>query len=145
MVAIYLIYLALHQRQVNLESCNMHLFYLYFFQSSVKMAQYVELNNTDSITNSPGSSQCSASTSWKQFWIERTNLQWPANCQVKGCATSPVHGAHIRINGQTTMYIIPMCAKCNSSSNKNLMNPNQGTRAAIVYPEDTEGPMSACT
>ena len=103
----------------------MHLFYLYFFQSSVKMAKYVELNNTDSITNSPGSSQCSASTSWKQFWIERTKLQWPANCQVKGCATPPEHGAHIRIKRRKKMYIIPMCAKCNSSSNKKLIIPTK--------------------
>ena len=49
------------------------------------------------------------------------------------------------ISGQTTMYIIPMCAKCNSSSNKNLMNPNQGTRAAIVYPQDIKGPPNVCT
>ena len=140
MVAIYLIYLALHQRQVNLESCNMHLFYLYFFQSSVKMEQYVVLNNTDQIANSPDSSQCSTSKSWKEFWTEKTNLQWPANCRVRLCGRSAVHGAHIKISGRTEMYIIPMCASCNSSYNKDWMNPNQGTRAAIVYPGDTNGP-----
>ena len=99
------------------------------------------LNNTDQIANSPDSSKCSTSTSWKEFWTNKTNLQWPANCHVKGCGKSAVHGAHIEISGETNMYIIPMCASCNSSYNKDWMNPNEGTRAAIVYPEDTNGPL----
>ena len=35
MVAIYLIYLALHQRQVNLESCNMHALILFVLLSEL--------------------------------------------------------------------------------------------------------------
>lgn len=64
--------------------------------------------------------QCSCG-SWKDHWRKFNPNKLAAmlqeNCAVVGCAGMFEHGGRVRMAGDTTIYIVPLCASCGSSEN----------------------------
>jgi len=62
-----------------------------------------------------------ACDSWKDHWMKFNPNGLAAmlqdNCSAVGCAGKFEHGGHVRLSGDTTVYIVPLCASCNSSEN----------------------------
>ena len=76
--------------------------------------------------------------SWKKFWLRKSGRQWPAECCIWGCKTSPTDGAHVKINNESGYYILPMCHKCNTSKLNQKLRVNANSVAVPVLKEDTD-------
>lgn len=50
-------------------------------------------------------------TSWKEYWIAKSNRRWPYHCAVTNCHDSADVGAHVKlVNGASNKwYIVPLC------------------------------------
>lgn len=55
--------------------------------------------------------QCPYS-SWKQYWIEKSNKEWPESCSVEGCSHRAVFGSVVCNPNTDADYVIPVCAWC---------------------------------
>lgn len=46
----------------------------------------------------------------KQFWLDKSNREWPNKCCVKGCNSKATEGAHMKkAYGTGEWYIVPTC------------------------------------
>ena len=104
----------------------------------------------DQVRNIEGTSQCDprrSTTSWKQYWTEKTGQKWPEQCQIKNCTRLASDGGHVNIRKRPTdrgVYIIPLCSSCNNPNNTSWMTANARTAAAKVEKEDTSGDEGTC-
>jgi len=62
-----------------------------------------------------------ACTSWKDHWIRfnpnKLAAMLQVNCSAVGCSGKFEHGGLVRKTGDLTVYIVPLCAGCNSPEN----------------------------
>lgn len=56
------------------------------------------------------SCECGA---WRQHWVNKSGMNWPAECSVLGCSGAPTLGAHVIKANVTGERIVPMCGSCN--------------------------------
>lgn len=113
--------------------------------SQLYFPKYVTLNN-ERVENANFTSlrKGTYSKSWKAFWEEQTNCSWPEKCVVYDCFNQALYGGHVRVLLDHRMFIIPLCASCNSWQKRAWFYVEDGTRAAIVREEDTTGPQQVC-
>jgi hypothetical protein len=65
------------------------------------------------ITNAIGTSSASCScASWFAHW-EKLSGQTTNFCQATDCSNASPCGAHVKKVGDSTVYIYPLCSKCN--------------------------------
>lgn len=56
--------------------------------------------------------------SWKAHWLSQSGKNWPTQCSIDGCSSSPTLGAHIYNASETGEYIAPFCDACNKKTGK---------------------------
>ena len=99
----------------------------------------VIFGNEQTVYNLIGTGGCKPKDgSWKKFWKRKSARQWPAECCIWGCKSSPTDGAHVKINGESDYYILPMCHKCNTSKLDQYLRVNANSVAVPVLKEDTD-------
>lgn len=65
---------------------------------------------------------CSCGT-WKNHWLNFSDERWPNECVVYRCKNQPVLGGHIiKLNGDKSEWIAPMCAACNKRTDSFELN-----------------------
>ena len=88
----------------------------------------------DEVKNKQGTSLCDPTgpyTSWKDYWEKQSGQSWPQTCIIKGCDGEASVGAHVYANECTyKVFIVPMCASCNSHHNDGWMTV-KGRRLAV--------------
>lgn len=52
------------------------------------------------------------SGSWRQYWIEKSNKEWPESCSVEGCCHRAVFGSVICNPKTDADYVVPVCPWC---------------------------------
>ena len=94
------------------------------------------------VQNVEGTSSCTplGYTSWKHFYIGDGKRAWPKSCRILGCSNTAAHGAHVKVESESGIWIIPMCAKHNNASNTDWMSVNASTIVVYVEEEDASGP-----
>ncbi|HJW44074.1 MAG TPA: hypothetical protein VJ463_06440 [Geothrix sp.] len=59
--------------------------------------------------------------SWKDHWVKfnpnKLAAMLQSDCSAVGCAGKFEQGGHVRKAGDMTVYIVPLCAACNSPEN----------------------------
>ena len=81
---------------------------------------------------------------WKQFWLHYSEREWPSICRVSYCTEPAKGGAHVEIEGQFGVFIVPMCEQHNNSENRDWLSVKKGTIAVPVDEGDTTGPPGPC-
>lgn len=76
-------------------------------------------------------------TSWKNYWISKTEKKWPDKCRINGCTETAYGGGHVYVHGSSQCFIIPLCQSCNSAQNTDWMSVNVRTAAVVVEENDT--------
>lgn len=51
--------------------------------------------------------------SWKQYWMNFSEMLWSKYCSVNNCFNRAVLGGHVIHDGSKKEYIIPMFEACN--------------------------------
>ncbi len=112
--------------------------YIFLIFSSVTLESGTEVRNIE------GSAMCSpvGYDSWKEFYMD--NRAWPASCRILGCGDEATDGAHVTINGESGVWIIPMCGDHNHPENTDWMKVNANTGAVCVRKKNTSGPPGIC-
>ena len=100
----------------------------------------VIFGNEETVYNLIGTGACTTGdSSWKKYWLRKSGRQWPAECSIWGCKTSPTDGAYVKINNESDFHILPMCHKCNTSKLNQKLQVNANSLAVPVLKEDTTG------
>lgn len=101
----------------------------------------VILNDGESVSNISGTGPCRTSDgSWKRYWLNRSDRQWPQECCIKQCTNSATVGAHVQIRNNTRPYILPMCHSCNTGKLNQRLPVNANSKAVLVLQQNTTGP-----
>lgn len=105
----------------------------------------VILNDGASVFNIPGTGRCTTSDGpWKQYWLNRSDRQWPQNCCIRQCTHSATDGAHVKISNNPSRnrnyYILPMCHSCNTGRPDQWLPVNANSKAVLVLQQNTTGP-----
>lgn len=108
------------------------------------MEDYIVTEQGDKAKNMECTTKCrpiGRGNSWKQYWIGKTQQEWPNKCIIFNCTEIAAVGAHVHINkyGQSDVFIIPICKRQNHCSNDDWMPLDLSKRAARVSKEDTKG------
>ncbi|WP_394239916.1 hypothetical protein [Vibrio astriarenae] len=73
---------------------------------------------------------------WKDYWLEHSDMKFPLMCSVIGCANRAVYGAHVTqsedVFDKDAMYIAPLCRYCNNPMSMLYFNLAVGTRLVSV-------------
>ena len=59
-----------------------------------------------------GDRECQCGT-WKQHWLNFSNVKWPMICSVEGCLALPILGGHVANKNIKGEKIVPICDSCN--------------------------------
>lgn len=101
----------------------------------------VTFNEGQKVWNIPGTGPCRTSDgSWKQYWVNRSGIQWPGECCINQCTKSATDGAHVRIDNIPVYYILPMCHSCNTGRLDQWLEVKANSKAVPVLQQNTTGP-----
>ena len=101
---------------------------------------FTVLQQGDEIRNIHGTARChSRYHSWKQFWIQKSDKDWPNECRIAGCTKPATDGTHVKVKGRQHYYILPTCHHCNTSKHDEWLRVNAGAIAVPVSAGDTQG------
>ena len=59
------------------------------------------------------SAQQSPCGSWKKYWKRHSGRNFPRVCQIHGCSSKAVVGAHVYVKHSHQNFILPTCQACN--------------------------------
>lgn len=95
------------------------------------------------VVNINGTSIClpRGFSSWKEFYTY-WSFHWPRTCRIKGCGKEAEVGAHVWVQWENDVFLIPMCRSHNKRNG--LFPVNEGTRAVPVIKERTTGSFGTC-
>lgn len=102
------------------------------------MEDYIVTEQGDKAKNMECTTECQpigTGNSWKQYWIGKTQEEWPKECIILDCKKDAVVGAHVHVNrypAPSDVFIIPMCISHNNCSKEDWMRLDPSKRAARV-------------
>lgn len=88
------------------------------------MGDFIVTQNGDQAKNMECTTRCRpigrGTYNWKQYWISKTENEWPNECIVLNCENEATVGAHVHVNRYppSDVFIIPMCISHNHCSNE---------------------------
>lgn len=90
--------------------------------------------------NVPGTADCVpvGHPSWKLLYEQ--DHEWPDECRIFGCTREASGAAHVYVENEDGVYLVPMCATHNHPTETDCQEVNEGTIAKRVYPEHSHGP-----
>jgi mannose-6-phosphate isomerase-like protein (cupin superfamily) len=97
------------------------------------------LSNTDDIENiqHKHTPKPVGFSSWKEYWCDQSDEDWPETCRFRGCSNNADGSAHVIVNDDEEFeYIIPMCNVHNSAGFSEIFSVNSGTFAVYIDKEE---------
>ena len=97
------------------------------------------LSNTDDIENlqHKHTPKPVGFSSWKEYWCDQSDEDWPETCRFRGCSNHADGSAHVIVNDdEDCEYIIPMCNVHNSAGFSEIFSVNSGTFAVYIDKEE---------
>ena len=88
------------------------------------MNKCLDLTNNNGWCNKKGTAdrypKSGISRTWKEYYIDHSDLGWPSTCRVFGCTNKAEVGAHMyrQDSADKSEYIVPLCSEHNLSKEK---------------------------
>ena len=81
---------------------------------------------------------------WKKFYVGDDEREWPRTCRIRECGEPAHGGAHVHVDGEEGVFIVPMCQEHNTPQEDDWLPVKPRTVVVRVKDGDTSGPQGIC-